>query len=206
MVRIQTSLTMGNRNLASLACAKVIRPRACGLLKLHGILTNQRQSCGMSNSRRFRIPGSTWFFTVHLARTGERTLTENIDSLRHAYRRTVAEHPVFCDAMVVMPDQIHAVWTLPPGDADFSIRWRKIKARFTRWVGQESGRSQSKECKRGTGLWQRRFCEHQIRDDDDYTAHVAFCLNSPVRCQRQSKSEPKGSAKCCHFGVGEIAA
>ncbi len=93
----------------------------------------------MSSYRRLRVPGATWFFTVNLADRGRTTLTDNIGILRAAYRATVAEHPVFCDAMVVMPDHLHAVWTLPQGDADYSVRWRKIKGRFTHAVGRCRG-------------------------------------------------------------------
>ncbi|APX13584.1 REP-associated tyrosine transposase [Tateyamaria omphalii] len=77
-----------------------------------------------------------------------------------AYARTQAQHPFECDAIVVLPDHLHALWTLPPGDADFSTRWRKIKARFSRSVRGEYRRRQSKVNKREVGLWQRRFWEH----------------------------------------------
>ncbi len=135
----------------------------------------------MSEYRRLRLPGATYFFTVNLAARGSDALVTHIDLLRHAYRVTAAEHPVHCDAMVVLPDHLHAVWTLPPGDADFSIRWRKIKARFTRWTGLWAPVSPSKAGKREAGLWQRRFWEHAIRDEADHAAHVGYCLWNPVR-------------------------
>ena len=59
-------------------------------------------------------------------------MTDNIEVLRAAYRATVADHPVRCDAMVVLPDHLHAVMTLPDGDADYSGRWRAIKSGFVR--------------------------------------------------------------------------
>ncbi|MEO0669202.1 MAG: hypothetical protein AAFZ99_14920 [Pseudomonadota bacterium] len=91
---------------------------------------------GMSHYRRLRIPGATYFFTVKLAHRGGDLLVSHIDALRAVYAATHCEQPFQTDAIVVLPDHLHAVWTLPPGDADFSSRWRKIKARFSRSVGQ----------------------------------------------------------------------
>lgn len=135
----------------------------------------------MSSYRRFRVPGATFFFTVNLAERGATALTDRIDLLREAYRVTAAEQPIRCAAMVVLPDHIHAVWTLPPGDADFSNRWRKIKARFTHASGLGGPQSRSMLEKREAGLWQRRFWEHMIRDADEERRAVAFCHADPVR-------------------------
>lgn len=135
----------------------------------------------MSFYRRLLVPGATYFFTVNLSRRGDDTLVRNIDVLRRAFRVTCAEHSLHCDAMVVLPDHLHAVWTLPPGDVDFSIRWRKIKARFTHWSGLSLPRSPSKSRKREAGVWQRRFWEHAIRSEADYSAHVGYCLWNPVK-------------------------
>ena len=139
----------------------------------------------MSNYRRLRVPGATWFFTVNLADRGRATLTDHIDVLRAAYRVTVAEHPVFCDAMVIMPDHLHAVWTLPEGDADYSIRWRKIKGRFThgvRRVGfQPTVPTPSKVAKAEAGVWQRRFWEHLVRDEDEYARAMRYVIGNPVK-------------------------
>lgn len=135
----------------------------------------------MSFYRRLRLPGATYFFTVNLAHRGGDTLVRHIGHLRQAFRVMTAEHPIRCDAMVVLPDHLHAVWTLPPGDADFSIRWRKLKARFTRWSGVSPPTTPSKSRKRETGLWQRRFWEHAIRDEADHAAHVGYCLWNPVK-------------------------
>ncbi len=135
----------------------------------------------MPNYRRLRIPSASYFFTVALADRQSQMLTDYIDDLRKAYARTMVRHPLVCDAMVVLPDHIHAVWTLPDGDSDYSERWRKIKHRFSRSVGLHLPRSNSKIAKRETGIWQRRFWEHTIRDEVDYKAHVAYCLGNPVK-------------------------
>ena len=73
----------------------------------------------MPNYRRCLIPGACYFFTVALADRESRLLVDQIDALRLAYARTVEDLHVFCDAMVVLPDHVHAVWTLPPGDAAY---------------------------------------------------------------------------------------
>lgn len=85
----------------------------------------------MSIYRRFRIPGATYFFTVSLADRSSDVLTREVTHLRAAFAMTQRERPFWCDAVVVLPDHLHAVWTLPPGDADYSTRWGAIKARFT---------------------------------------------------------------------------
>lgn len=135
----------------------------------------------MSNYRRLRIPGSTWYFTVNLADRGDTALVDHIDTLRAAYRATALEQPIQCDAMVVLPNHLHAVWTLPDGDSDFSNRWRKIKARFTHATGLQGIQTHSKLEKREAGLWQRRFWEHRIRDADEKDRAIAYCLADPVR-------------------------
>ena len=77
-------------------------------------------------------PGATYFFTVNLARRNSTLLVDRIDVLRDAIRHVRRRHPFVIDAMVVMPEHLHAVWTLPPGDADFATRWRLIKTGFSR--------------------------------------------------------------------------
>ena len=143
----------------------------------------------MPNYRRLRVPGATWFFTVNLAERGGTALIDHIDLLREAYRVTVAEQPVRCEAMVILPDHIHAVWTLPPGDTDFSRRWQKIKGRFTHATGLRGTISRSMSAKREAGLWQRRFWDHLIRDPDEERRAIAHCLTDPVRHGLVAKAE-----------------
>ena len=100
--------------------------------------------------------------------------------LRKAVRATREERPFAINAWVVLPDHMHCVWTLPEGDAEFSVRWSIIKARFSRampWVE----RRRSHEARREHGIWQRRFWEHHIRDEADYRAHVRYCWINPVK-------------------------
>ena len=134
----------------------------------------------MSCYRRIRVPGATVFFTVALEAPGSTLLTEEIARLRLAFARTRAQRPFTLDACVVLPDHLHCVWTLPPGDDDYSTRWRLIKARFSRGLPPGNRRA-SHLARAERGLWQRRFWEHHIRDEADYQAHLRFCWNDPVR-------------------------
>lgn len=149
------------------------------------IFINFRCYGGMSRYRRLRVPGARYFFTVVLQDRRSTLLTDHIDALRGAYAATLADMPVFSDAIVILPDHLHAVWTLPDGDSDYPERWRKIKHRFTRslgaGIGRSATRSPSKIRKRDAGLWQRRYWEHMIRDEADYRAHVAYCWGNPVK-------------------------
>ena len=135
----------------------------------------------MSNYRRMRVPGGTYFFTVNLADPDDCTLCVEIDLLRECYRKTQSELPFRTDAIVVLPNHIHAIWTLPEGDTDYSDRWRRIKGRFSCALGRRASVSHSKVVKRERGIWQRRFWEHTIRNDEDLDRHLAYCWLDPVR-------------------------
>ncbi len=129
----------------------------------------------MTQYRRRYRPGASYFFTLCLARPGARVLVDHADALRAAYAATWLERPFTCDAFVVLPDHLHAVWTLPEGDDDFSTRWRLIKARFSRAVAAEAQRAED------GAIWQRRFWEHCLRDADDLDWHLRYCWSDPVR-------------------------
>ena len=135
----------------------------------------------MPNYRRAFVPGGCWFFTVNLLDRRSRLLTENIDALREATARTRHRFPFHIDAFVVLPDHLHAVWTLPPGDADFSIRWRWIKARFVRSLPKEEWLSPVRRARGERGIWQRRFWEHLIRNEADYPRHAEYCCINPLK-------------------------
>ena len=135
----------------------------------------------MPNYRRAFVPGGCWFFTVNLLDRRRRLLTDHIDALREAMRRTQRRHPFTIDAMVVLPDHIHTVWTLPEGEADFSLRWRLIKIEFAKAVPKTEARSNVRVARGERAIWQRRFWEHLIRDDEDFRRHVEYCYINPVK-------------------------
>ena len=135
----------------------------------------------MPNYRRAVILGGTFFFTVNLLERRRRLLTERIEDLRTAFADARRRRPFVIDAMVVLPDHLHCIWTLPPGDADFSARWHDIKSRFSAPVPQEERRSARRIHKGERGIWQRRFWEHAIRDDRDFARHVDYIHFNPVK-------------------------
>lgn len=139
------------------------------------------QIVGMTMYRRLLIPGATYFFTVRLEQRGSTLLTDHIDTLRYAYAKTVQEYPVTAHAMVILPDHIHAIWTEPEGEVWYSERWRRIKARFTHAVAEPVNVRPSLEAKRERGIWQRRFYEHAIRNEDEFQRAMDHCRNNPVR-------------------------
>jgi putative transposase len=137
----------------------------------------------LTQYRRAKTPGATYFFTVVTHnRCQIFARRENVELLREAFRYVLRQHPLKIDAMVVLPEHLHCLWTLPQGDADFSTRWRLIKSWFSRHCHLESrGKlSASRQQKGEKAVWQRRFWEHQIRDDQDFLTHVEYIHYNPV--------------------------
>jgi putative transposase len=134
----------------------------------------------MVRYRRNFVRGGTFFFTVTLADRTSSALVDHIDALRTAFRVTRNERPFKTDAIVVLPDHLHAMITLPPDDLDFSGRWRRLKSLFTRHV-VAAGVPVERNAKGEHALWQRRFWEHTIRDDRDFARHVDYIHFNPVK-------------------------
>ncbi|TAN50901.1 MAG: transposase [Methylococcaceae bacterium] len=136
----------------------------------------------MADYRRIYIPGATWFFTVNLAeRRNNRLLVENIDKLRMAFRYTKTRWPFNINAVVVMPDHLHCICTLPAGDVDFSVRWNLLKGYFSRAITRGERVSASRAKRRERGLWQRRFWAHLLVDQEDFNHHVDYIHWNPVK-------------------------
>jgi len=130
---------------------------------------------------RAHIAGGTFFFTAALLERRRALLTTHIDLLREAFRAAKQRHPFSIDAIVILPDHFHAVWTLPPGDADFSTRMRLIKSTFSRNLPKTERRSAIRAERNERGIWQRRFWEHAIRDEEDLKRHVDYIHYNPVK-------------------------
>ena len=147
----------------------------------------------MAEYRRPRIAGGTYFFTVNCAeRRGIRTLTDNIEVLRQSFRKEKSRHPFSIDAMVVLPEHLHCILTLPSGDGDFKAelgslpaqtklmpfgyktRWALIKAGFSRSLPPVERRSKSRMARGERGVWQRRYWEHLVRDEEDFARHATY--------------------------------
>jgi len=163
----------------------------------------------MPNYIRAKTPGGTYFFTVNLAQRGSHMLVDRIAELRAVVKHVKRARPFAVDAWVVLPDHMHMVWTLPPGDADFSVRIGSIKAQFSMAVrragfippppiGKTNGGVNGKlegvvNCRANggvnpalrrkgeVGLWQPRFWEHHIRTETDYWNHIRYCWMNPVK-------------------------
>ncbi len=135
----------------------------------------------MSRYRRSLATGGTFFFTVTLADRDSRLLVEHIDRLRRAYGVTQSRLPFRTVAICVLPDHLHAIWQLPDGDADFGRRWGSIKRLFSTGFDAATHRTASKFAKREKGVWQRRFWEHEIRDEADMARHVDYIHFNPVK-------------------------
>ena len=135
----------------------------------------------MSNYRRNRVSGGTYFFTVNLLEREKSLLVDHIDALREAIRDTKIRKPFHIDAWVVLPDHLHCIWTLPKDDSDYSGRWREIKKGFSKSFPSVEYRSNSRIKKNERGIWQRRFWEHTIRDELDYQRHMDYLHYNPVK-------------------------
>jgi putative transposase len=134
----------------------------------------------MVRYRRNFIAGGTFFFTVTLSDRTSRALVEHVHILRSAMTEVRRSHAFVIDAVVVLPDHLHVVITLPDGDADYPNRWRLIKRRFTDGV-MKSGTAVARGRNREAALWQRRYWEHTIRDGNDFEQHVDYIHFNPVR-------------------------
>jgi putative transposase len=135
----------------------------------------------MTAYRRNFVAGGSYFFTVNLAEQRMRLLTDNIDRLRAPFRYTRARHPFAIDAVVVLPDHLHTIWTLPACDADFATRWSLIKASFSRGLPHVEWVSASRLGKQERGIWQRRYWEHTLRNEEDFARHVDYVHFNPVK-------------------------
>lgn len=135
---------------------------------------------GMSAYRRPDIPGSSIFFTACLAMRGDDLLIREVARLREVFREVRTVRPFRIEAIVILPDHLHTVWTLPEGDSDYSGRWAAIKAGFSR--GLPAGRLRPSHVRRREkGIWQRRFWEHHLRDEAELSAAISYCWTNPVR-------------------------
>lgn len=142
----------------------------------------------MTNYRRAWAPSATWFFTLNLANRRSRLLADQIDLLRASFQDVQQAHPFKVIAMVVLPDHIHAIWELPPGDADYAMRWRLIKTGFSRGIPKTEYRRPSLINKHERGIWQRRYWEHLIRDEVDLDRHVDYIHINPVKHEHVSRT------------------
>ena len=140
----------------------------------------------MSNYRRANAKGGTYFFTVVTYRRQRFLCDENVrNALREGIKAVRTTHPFTINAWVLLPDHLHCIWTLPPDNADFGVRWAMIKRFVTKQCGakykREEWMTSSKRKRRESTIWQRRFWEHQIRDERDYERCMNYLHVNPVK-------------------------
>jgi putative transposase len=135
----------------------------------------------MSRYIRSFVPGATYFFTVNLADRTSDLLVRDIEKLRSAYAGVQRRHPFETIAISVLPEHVHALWRLPDGDENFALRWQQIKRDFSTQVDTPRPVRPSLAAKREMGIWQRRYWEHQIRDEADLARHVDYIHFNPVK-------------------------
>jgi putative transposase len=136
----------------------------------------------MPNYRRVWRQGGTYFFTVNLQnRTKNTILTDNINILRAVVAQVRIRYPFTIHAWVVLPEHLHCVIELPDGNADFAMRWRLIKMRFSAQLPRTETINATRVRRGERGIWQRRYWEHLIRDDHDFQTHMDYVHINPVK-------------------------
>ena len=136
----------------------------------------------MPDYRRAWQPGGTYFFTVNLLqRRDNNLLTRHIDLLRSAVKTVRQRYPFIIHGWVVLPEHMHCIIELPPGDVDFATRWRLIKMNFSKAIPSTERISVVRAQRGERGIWQRRSWEHLIRDERDYRAHMDYVHINPVK-------------------------
>jgi putative transposase len=132
---------------------------------------------------RTHFPGGCYFFTV-LTQNREPifNIDKNVSLLRNSFRYVIQRHPFIIDAFVLLPDHLHCIFTLPENDYNYSMRWNLIIGHFSRHiVSLDSNVSPSKIHKRERNIWQRRFWEHHIVDEQDFQYHIEYIHFNPVK-------------------------
>jgi len=138
----------------------------------------------MATYRRAIMPGGCFFFTVNTSQR-QKLLADLavLCALRAAFRAVKHDHPFAIDAIVILPDHIHTIWTLPTQDSDYAMRWSLIKRQTSvavRHLVTAAPRASLRK-RHEIGLWQRRYWEHQIRDEQDFARHVDYIHWNPVK-------------------------
>jgi putative transposase len=140
----------------------------------------------MSNYKRARLEGGTYFFTVvTYNRMPFLTTPLARRCLSKAFALTKKRYPFKLDAICLLPNHLHCIWTLPESDTDFSKRWSFLKTAFSRLYlnsgGVQGTKNASRKARHEAAIWQRRFWEHLIRDEKDFYRHLDYIHYNPVK-------------------------
>jgi putative transposase len=138
----------------------------------------------VANYHRAYSNGGIYFFTVVTYERYPIFMQESaIQLLESCFEKEKQVYPFVTNAMVILPDHIHTIWTLPDDDCDFSIRWQQIKGNFSKLYNgnHATNKTESMARRREKGIWQRRFWEHAIRNQKDYNKHCDYIHYNPVK-------------------------
>jgi len=155
--------------------------------------------------RRTDIPGASYFFTLVTEQRQNLFIhDENIELLRESFRQIKQKRPFIIEAAVIMPDHLHCIWTLPDNDADYSTRWRLIKAWFTKHCDQKYKlpRNNARMKKQQQAIWQHRYWEYCLKDEEDFERHVDYIHYNPVK-HHYVESPPQWKHSSIHRYIKE---
>lgn len=131
--------------------------------------------------RRARAAGGCYFLTLTLQDRSSDLLVRYSTQLRQCLLNVQTQMPFRLPALVVLPDHLHMLMVLPSDDADFSARVRKFKRAFVVTLRQQVGVGVKTNAKGEANIWQRRFWEHLIRDEQDYRRQVDYIHFNPLK-------------------------
>ena len=136
----------------------------------------------MTSYKRNKTQGGMYFFTLVLnQRHNTNLLIDHFDLLKSSIIKVKSKYPFQLPAIVVLPDHLHMVLSLPKGDDNYAMRIRLIKTYFSKALDVAESISNSMSRKKEKGIWQRRFWEHLIRDEDDLHRHIDYIHYNPVK-------------------------
>ena len=131
--------------------------------------------------RRSFTPGGYYFFTLTLQNRWQDLLVRHIDVLRRAFAEVKQKHPFDIVAVCILPEHLHLLMALPENDCNYPTRLRLIKTKFSKALPKTETLTVSRSKKKERGIWQRRYWEHEIRNQQDLNAHIDYIHFNPVK-------------------------
>lgn len=129
--------------------------------------------------RRLFIQGKHVFLTV-VTYNRQPILIKNIDLFRGAFEETKKHFDFEIFAMVVLQDHFH-ILLKPKNIKDYPNIIKSIKYNFSNKFDAVGLASPTYIQKREKRVWQRRYHEHTIRDEDDLYKHLDYIHYNPVK-------------------------
>ncbi|MDD3149488.1 MAG: transposase, partial [Candidatus Gastranaerophilales bacterium] len=139
----------------------------------------------MSNYRRAYEKNSYVFITITTFKRNP-ILIKNIKILRNSIRKTKEKFEFEIFGIVVLPDHIHTILR-PKIIRNYPDIIKSIKTDFSKNIDKkeitnvEKYVTESKKKKGEKGVWQRRYWEHTIKDENDLYLHLDYIHFNPVK-------------------------